>query len=489
MKQFYHSIPLFTLLTAFLLQGVDSATVDLTGKLDPDAVLENPDKGWFHHYYDNGTWAYGEGDFDAFTGLHHFYIRMAWSYFEPQEGQYDWSKLDNLVEKYAHAGYRFSVNVTCKETGAAGSSVPQGSSGYATPGWVHDAGAKGTWVTNWGVQNWEPDWGDPVFMEKLENFHRAFAARYDGKPYMVDIDMGSVGDWGEGHTAVSSGKVTPVSVLKKHIDLFTRVYTKTQVVITDDYFYWGRSDGSAEVKELIRYATEKGVAFRDDSPFFQSTNIRHPEFFRDIWKLRPVTIELDHYKDVRSRGHWSVPDGTSTGADRLRGIVRDAHVTYLGFHGYADTYRSDNPSIVKEMANKAGYWFFPESISYPDTVTAGRRAALSLTVENRGAAPSYYPYTVGIVLEKSGAERFVPLDSIDTREWMPGERTTDNGSCLLPEGAVPDGTYDVHLCIRRESSHDTTAVLVALDNTIKNDRGWYRIGTVVVDGSGETAAD
>ena len=44
---------------------------------------------------------------------------------------------------------------------------------------------------------WDPDFGDPVFLAKLEKFIAALAARYDGRPEVafVDIVNGGLAYW------------------------------------------------------------------------------------------------------------------------------------------------------------------------------------------------------------------------------------------------------------------------------------------------------
>jgi hypothetical protein len=69
------------------------------------------------------------------------------------------------------------------------------------------------------VEAWAPDYGDPGFLKSLETFHLAFAARYDGKPWVEYVDIGSIGEWGEGHTLFSGWYDVPVPVIKKHIDI------------------------------------------------------------------------------------------------------------------------------------------------------------------------------------------------------------------------------------------------------------------------------
>jgi beta-galactosidase GanA len=178
---------------------------DLTDNWDTIRPLANPDKGWYHHMLDNGIDKYliqDEKDLLDYPGIDHLYLRLAWAYLEPEEGVFDWSYIDDIVEKYVPMGYKISFRISCKETGEVPGSMPYKVDGiaYATPYWVKQAGAKGIDNPEFGPAVWTPDWDDPVYLEKLENFHKAFAEKYDGRPWVRYIDVGSIGDWGEGHT-------------------------------------------------------------------------------------------------------------------------------------------------------------------------------------------------------------------------------------------------------------------------------------------------
>ena len=69
---------------------------------------------------------------------------------------------------------------------------------------------------------------------KLENFLRAFAKRYDGQPWLRYIDIGSIGDWGEGHTSSGSKLHYDYDQRKPHVDLHLKYFKKTQIVVSDD---------------------------------------------------------------------------------------------------------------------------------------------------------------------------------------------------------------------------------------------------------------
>ena len=238
------ALPIFSLYKPAQSQN---QVIDFTLKWDTIRVLKNPYKGWFHHMLDNGIKRYAITDdslFATFPGMDHLYLRLAWSYLEPDEGEFDWTYIDRVVEKYVPKGYKISFRITCSETNPYPDAVGEFTDGvnYATPSWVRKAGAEGTVVDNGKIKMWVPKWDDPVFLEKLNQFHKAFAARYDGQSWVSYVDIGSIGDWGEGHTSFTT-KVTPTkSEVKANIDVYLKNYPKSQLVANDDMVFEGRNE-------------------------------------------------------------------------------------------------------------------------------------------------------------------------------------------------------------------------------------------------------
>jgi hypothetical protein len=288
----------------------DYQTLNLESQWDTLRPLENPDKGWYHHMLDNGIDQYliqDENDLHNFPGMDHLYLRLAWAYLEPEEGKYDWSYIDDIVDKYVPLGYRISFRITSKETEFP---FEIDGVGYATPYWVRQAGAKGVVPSEFGPPVWTPDWGDSIYLEKLSNFHKAFAEKYDGKPWVLYTDVGSIGDWGEGHTHFSTRIPPTVSEIKANIDIYLEHYSETQIVVTDDLIYWNKPE--EEVNELLQYVLENDITFRDDSPlvdyymsnYTDTWSVSHPQFFEAVYRERPTIYELQHYLHVKRDGNW-----------------------------------------------------------------------------------------------------------------------------------------------------------------------------------------
>src|SRR5512137_1803006 len=200
------SITVILLASSAGLQAVEpsaskSVVHDLTPLHDAARVLVNPHKGWYHHFPDNHPKKYEiarDADLLEFPGMDHLYVRLAWAYLEPKEGQFDWPVIDRIIEKWTAHGLGIAFRISCKET-----STDRVEQQFATPRWVMEAGANGGYYRMGKAVGpdgpWEPVFDDPVFLAKLDHFLAAFAARYDGKPWLRYLDIGSIGDWGEGH--------------------------------------------------------------------------------------------------------------------------------------------------------------------------------------------------------------------------------------------------------------------------------------------------
>ena len=463
----------------------ETIDIDLSSEWDTTAVLENPYKGWYHHFYANTPDGYGKINdpyIDSIPNLEFLYFRLAWSYFEPEEGKFDWSYIDDVMEVYLPKGLKMAVCVTAKETG-----IP-----YATPEWVRKAGAMGHFVENWGLTTWEPVWDDPVFLEKLDNFHKAFADRYDAKDWFFMVDIGSIGEWGEGHTGFSTAIPPTEKQVKSHIDIYTKYYKNTQVVINDDYHYWGKEED--EANRIYEYVVEKNLALSEWSAMvewyvdnFQETNgISHPHVFDEAYLRQPVTLESHHYKDLEKENNawnlWSAPDGKAYGAAWLLGTMKRVHATYLSFQGWPEDYVKDNPEFLKYAANKLGYWYFPESIRFESPIDADQANELSITWYNKGLAPAYHPMTLKIALVDLATDKVVATSEMSTEnlKWMPGESFLENYTFNFNKN-VEDGQYVLAIGLALKVENKTIPIRIGFDQGEMIEPGLYPVLEVEVD--------
>ena len=447
---------------------------------DEAKILNNPHKGWEIHYYSNSLRNYGSrlnpnDSLPDFPGLSNIYMRLAWSYIEPEEGVYNWEVIDSVINRWVPRGKTVSFRITTKETTLAD----------ATPEWVRKAGAKGEFINDPGlrVKAWAPDYGDAIFLKKLENFHRAFAARYDQKPYMAYVDIGSIGEWGEGHTAYSGWADVPVDVVKKHIDIYKRCYKNSVLVISDDFIGQRDTDDGSDY-EIFHYCQKNGIGYRDDSANvawyrslgFSSSCIRSPELFNSVYRTIPVVLEHDHYRATVRNGMFR--DGSG-----FEKAIRETKATTIGFHHFPREWLSENYRFAIKMANLSGYWYFPKFAMLPDTLrTDSGRNYIRMTWENRGVAPAYhkYDFSIRLINQETGSQFTQTLVESDNRTWMPNEIIAEHCQINLDKN-LKEGKYDLLINLRNTTEFNKNK---NIELPVKDEReitpGWYKLGEIWV---------
>ena len=344
---------------------------------DTGAALINPGMGWMFQHYDNDISRYtvdlapADG-VDEFPGVSSVYIRLAWSYIEPEEGRFNWAIVDTPMQKWVSRGKTVAFRFSASEG--------RPSEAYATPRWVEKAGAKGYHLANGQITEggpvWEPDFDDPIFLEKLDHFLAAAAARYDGNPDVAFVDVGSFGVWGEGHTFASTKLPYSVSTVKKHIDLHKKHFKRTLLMANDDFALQGRG------LETLGYARDQGLGLRDDSILVQGGDRAyfHAYLAHNFWPRVPVVLEGEHWGGSVKRGAWG--DGS-----RFLDAVEDYHASYTTIHWFPREFLKNNRELVNRVNLRLGYRLQLAAVSWPSEAKAGSTMIVSYGWRNAGVAP------------------------------------------------------------------------------------------------------
>jgi hypothetical protein len=420
------------------------ARLDHRSAWDLDQVLKNPHKGWHHHFWDDGLDRYGaESDEELldFPGMDHLYLRFAWAFLEPEKGDFRWEMVDQMVEKWVPKGLNLAFRITARETHLE----------YATPKWVEAEGCPGEWFENWGKTTWAPTYDHPIFLKHLEEFHQAFGERYAGQPWLEYVDVGSFGDWGEGHTSFSQRRDFDFDAMVKHLQIHRDCYPTDLVAVSDDFAH-DRRDGREQ--EMARIVDDMGFTWRDDSILVrywvdarpETASVHRPEYFQKAAKRVPTILELQHYhemKDPNLDNTWQGEEGSVFGADVFRRAIELMQASWIGHHGYARVWLADNPRLTKELGNRCGYWLIPHQTELPDKGVIGEEVELRVVLENRGVAPYTRPGSALLILE--GASRAeIPCTTTGLGDTSPGGPRESRFRFRLPVG-LPVGAYRASL--------------------------------------------
>lgn len=445
--------------------------------VDTGEALVNPGMGWTMHFYSNGPGKYGaklepSDTLDDFPGVSTVYLRLPWSMIETEEGKFNWAILDTPAQRWISKGKKVAFRITCSENWM----------GFATPEWVKKAGAKGVFYefgkgANPKSRTWDPDFGDPVFLEKLEHFLAAMAARYDGNPNVAFVDIGSYGLWGEGHTFMSSqvpdDKADPI--VRKHIDLHIKYFPHTRMCISDDVVGHDRPGRRFPITD---YAISKGVTLREDSIMVQPPPKQwyHAEMAQEFWPTMPVILEHEHYGPSKDRGAWG--DGS-----RLPQAVEEYHASYMSIHWWPHEFLAANRPVIDKINMRLGYRLLPSLVNWPKLVKIGQPFTVKSFWANAGVAPCYPGGFVAITLKdaKGGTVSVLTDESFDVRTLQvgpPGQAPTSKLASEFRIGVngptTQPGIYEVYVSV---GSRDGTPT-IALPLPDGDGQRRYKLGTV-----------
>ncbi|MBI5383832.1 MAG: DUF4832 domain-containing protein [Verrucomicrobia bacterium] len=383
---------------------------------DTGEALVNPGMGWTLHFYSNFIENYGSklepsDTLEDWPGISVIYLRVPWSYLEPKEGEFNWSLFDTPAQRWITKGKRIAIRVSCSESWIR----------YATPKWVEDAGAKGI-NFNFGKgpapdgKLWDPDYLDPVFLAKLDNFLAALARRYDANPNVAFIDVGSFGMWGEGHTGFSSrlNEEQTLAVARQHIDLHVKHFRNTLLCISDDVAGSGKPGRHFPAMD---YALSKDVTMRDDSILVQAPphSWYHAEMAQEFWPRLPVILEHEHYGPSKQRKAWS--------GDLLLKSVEDYHASYMSIHWWPREELAENREPVARINRRLGYRLQLREVSWPAEIKLGEPFVVETAWANAGVAPCYGGGFWALTLkdEKGGIVSAQVDESFDVRDFKVAE--------------------------------------------------------------------
>lgn len=423
----------------------DSSTDKTTSTpYDNEKVLVNPGKGMVYRKIKNNS------KYNDIISIG--YYRFNWSDIEVEEEKYNWDIIDNAINEYAKENKKFAFGVMNVNSST--------NKQYVTPKWVFDAGAKGTnqdltfWENNKQVTQMVPDWKDEIYLNKLNNFVKALANRYDGNENVAYIDIRSYGNWGEQHLGGLTTKedITAEELKELYIKPYQESFNKTLLVNP-----WGKK----EYNEVYKWSIDNGISIRRDGIFQHSNG---SECTMAYGKLPTIFEYTSNYKWMKQNNYWS--------QENLLRYIEIGKPSYLEFD--EEMYK-ENKNFMKMIANKIGYYFKLKGAEYKNKITTKEENEIKLNFINEGVAPLYEPCTVYIGLLNKDYKLVKKYKTdIDPHKWMPNEEIQEDIKMQLD--GVEDGEYIISLGLFLNENDQNPTYL--LGNTGGTNDKWYVFGKI-----------
>lgn len=369
--------------------------------------------------------------------------QTGWGMLEPTRGNYDFSVIEDGLQKAAADGGRFGFRVVAW---CPGCSFP--GSADVTPSWL---------PRQTSVPANPPQWDSAIFQDAWEDLMEALGDEFGDDPRLGFVDVGGFGAWGEWHTVVAGDEndagITEANE-ERMINAVLDAFPMAEVLIS----------ASSREYATIGIGVSPRVGLRVDclgAPGMLSALSREP-LLQDRWLTAPVVTE------------WCYDEtDTVLGAQQ----VQDYHVSMVASGNLPDDYDNLSPAQQQgflDAVSHSGYRYFLNRVEVPASVSAGERFPVALKWVNRGSAPTYEDWSVRLLLLDSNGTVVGDRDvASDLREVIDDQTPTYRSHTVFPR--VQPGTYQVAVSVIDPDGYLEPMRLAVEGRTAD---GYYPVGSI-----------
>ncbi|MCC6898617.1 MAG: DUF4832 domain-containing protein [Polyangiaceae bacterium] len=416
-------------------------------------LLANPGMGWqtFHTYADQDPNLAGLPSGSA-------YFRFTWQTLEPTDGTIKASIVSDTLKKARAAGQSFMFRV-----------MTAGDDASYAPTWLEAAGCKVFKFSTGGATLTAPDLDDATCWARFEALMSAVGKAVGTEPD-VEVDLGGVGLWGEGHFSGTTPEVPLPSLAtrKKVIDLHLKLFPNSP------------SMGLIGDVETLTYSVTKGAGWRADCfgdyGMFSATWNHMDDMYQQhvqqagaqsAWQAAPVAWEsCGTMQDWVDKG-FDVPKIFQYGLD--------LHGSFINNKSAKIPAGAQHRSQIEAVLRKLGYRLVLRSLTHDATASAGGTLKVASTWDNVGVAPPYPLFELQLRLSPAtGGSPVVLKSSADVRAFLPGSHQVTDSFALPP--TVTPGEWT--LAVGVTGTPGVPMLRLAIDG--RDAEGWYPVSELLV---------
>jgi hypothetical protein len=381
---------------------------------------------------------------------------MEWFYIPLKDIQvgfnvFDWSALESRISAIAARGHQATFRVYLDYPGS-----PSGMPGFLS----------GVPMTSYGNGS-SPDYNNPDLQTALFNFIAVLGARYDKDPRVGFITAGLLGKWGEWHTYPQNNLNASPALMNQVVDAYERAFPRMKIL-------------AREPKTGVAMDRPR-LGFHDDSFAYQTLAPNSSNFWpkitaaglQNVWKRAPIGGEVR--PEVQGCIWDDIPCTPAGQGFDLS--VATTHASWMINHGAV----SGGLAGTQLQRAIAGAQSLGYTLHVPSATLnpLGSTPALygTVTVENRGVAPFYYPWMVQLAaLDGTGNLKTWAMNW-DLSTVLPGTPSTWTFNVANP--GLSSGTYTLLMGVMNPM---TGGKALKFANTTQDQQrnGWLTLGTFVV---------
>jgi hypothetical protein len=377
--------------------------------------LDNPLKGWAAYWF---SWL---TEYHQPVRMNFWYV--SWRELEPNPQDYrfeSWEQTWNQTRpntRENHVVLRVYLDYPGKPTG-----VPQ---------WLIDMGIEMRAYTEHGG-GLSPDYDNPRLVRALVRFIRALGAHFNKHPRVAFVQLGLLGFWGEWHTYPRNELFASESVQRIVVD-------EMRAAFPDKILQARTANGYLGKHPWLGYHDDMFPEDTDGGKEWHFLPVLHRAGRDQNWKVACIGGEMVPLQALRL---------LTTDWDLTRTMLERGHFSYLGPYCPPLESHNSNPTFLRNsqwMVRRMGYEYRLERLEWTPRILHGGRLELTLSGENQGIAPFYYPWPVRIALLNRTQRPVLQWQvESDIRKWLPGAFSF---TTVSPEISLPRGVYQLALGI------------------------------------------
>lgn len=263
----------------------------------------------------------------------------------------------------------------------------------------------------WPADMQTDDYTSEQFRERVVRLIKRLGICWDNDPRVAFIELGIIGKWGEHHSP------SPTLEMQKLVgDTFAAAFKNKKVSVRQ---IWSQFQGHPFGEYWDSWA-------HYDQMWSNGNGIK---------ELNDKGRYLDNYIGGEVAYDWGNseiqpgPSPTNSVADKqhkefIINTIRWLHCTQLRWIDAYDKFNADAVKGAEEIQKAFGYRYVLDEVRF----SLSDSLKISFDVTNTGSAPFYYNWPVEVALLDSLTHKPVwktTMNSIDIRNWQPGEGWTD----------------------------------------------------------------